>query len=151
MIRQNRGRLVGIARAYTRNETDDLLQEMLLQIWRSLPHFKHKSSPDSWCYRVALNTAISWRRKRSNRERLLPSSEVDVEHVPRDDAQPDCDHVLESLLDSLNESNRSLLLMYLEDLSTDEMADVLGITPGAVRVRLHRLRTQVAQWIGERS
>ncbi len=58
-----RGRLAAVAGAYSREDADDLLQEILLQIWRSLATFKGDSSIDTWSYRVALNTALTWRRK----------------------------------------------------------------------------------------
>lgn len=70
---RNCGRWSGIARCYAvPTERDDLLQEMLLQIWRSLPNFKQQAQIDTWAYRVALNTALGWDRKWKRRDEKLP-------------------------------------------------------------------------------
>ena len=62
LLQRNRGRLAAVAHSYADGDSDDLLQEILLQIWRCLSGFQGRACIDTWCYRVALNTAISWRR-----------------------------------------------------------------------------------------
>jgi RNA polymerase sigma factor (sigma-70 family) len=77
LLRRNRGRLAAIARSYARSEADDLLQEMLMQIWRGMNRFEQRSSIDTWCYRVALYTAIAWRRSAGRRTQRLPPAAAD--------------------------------------------------------------------------
>src|SRR5947209_19748052 len=72
LLAQNHGRWRAIARGYAGPEAEDLFQEILLQVWRSLRSFRGDSAPNTWCYRVALNTALSWRRSRRARRLRLP-------------------------------------------------------------------------------
>lgn len=149
LLHGSRGRLYAIARTFADTEAEDLLQEILLQIWRSWPTFKEHSTFATWCYRIALNTAISWRRRVSTRTRNLQIADVDPEQVsakPQDSSAADTIH---RFAQSLPDSDKALLLMYLDDLSGDEMAAMLGIAAGAVRVRIHRLKQRLAQWLGE--
>ena len=67
-----------LARAYTATPEDceDLLQEILFAVWRSIPRFEHKASPSTWIYRVALNTALAWQRKGRHQRRFRPLLET---------------------------------------------------------------------------
>jgi len=118
---RNRGRWIGIARCYALPaERDDLLQEMLLQIWRSLPRFKQQSQIDTWAYRVALNTALSWDGKRKRRNEKLPRDKMD-----------DLATLAESRSSTADTERR---------MPQDAAAKVLGISSSAFRVRVHRLK-----------
>lgn len=146
LLQRNRGRFAAVAHAYTDHDADDLLQEMLLQIWRSLSSFSAKSSIDTWCYRVALNTAMTWRRSQSRRKARIPADSFDVGEVPTDQDGRDSIRLLEQFLKTLSKSDRAMVLLYLDDLSGSEMAEVLGISEGAVRVRIHRIKEKLAHW-----
>jgi len=131
-----------ISRAYARTAADqeDLHQEICLQLWRSLPSFQGKSAIGTWLYRVALNTALSWqrtsRRRKQHDEALAhepsPSS---TGETPRDEKS-----ILEEFLSALAPVDRIVLVLYMEALTIEEIADVAGVSPGAVSVRLHRIR-----------
>src|SRR3954466_15783196 len=82
LVLRNQARLRGIARSYGLSETDDLLQEILLQLWRSIDRFRGDARIDTWCYRVALNTAISWRRRRAAERPAGFSRNGEVSVVP---------------------------------------------------------------------
>jgi RNA polymerase sigma-70 factor, ECF subfamily len=129
-----------LARAYAgrTGEQEDLYQEMLLQLWRSLPGFKGTAAPGTWLYRVALNTALTWRRRTS---RALATAPVDPEpHAPQASGGRSQSVILDEFLESLAPADRSVLLLYMEGLPNGEIADVTGFTPGAVGVRLHRIK-----------
>jgi len=146
LLGQNRGRLMAISRSYAQSDADDLLQEILLQIWRGLKRFKGDSTIDTWSYRVALNTAMTWRRARQNRQRLLPAASSGVDEIPT------CDHGVEScdLLDqfmrTLSDADRAVLLVYMEDISGSEMAKIIGISEANLRVRIHRIKKKLRDW-----
>jgi len=146
LLHRNRGRLTAIARTYAGNDADDLLQEMLLQIWRALGGFQERSGIDTWCYRVALNTAISWQRSRGVRRQRLPASNADMQQIPADRDGYHDPALLLQFLQTLGDTDRALVLMYLEDMSGAEMAGVLGISAGALRVRIHRVKQKLIDW-----
>jgi len=139
LLNANSGRLQHIARCYAfGHEVEDLLQEIHLQLWRSRRSFAGASQANTWLYRVALNTAISSKRRRKHP--MLPIEHP--ERLPADSDPGDSMHLLDEFLQSLNAVNRSVLLMFLEGLSHAEIADVLGSNVNAVAVRLNRLKRE---------
>src|SRR4051794_9633730 len=90
LLRANAGRWRAIARSYAGRDEDDLFQEILLQIWRSLAPFEGKSALGTWCYRVALNSAMSWRRATQTRRGRFPArADYRLSSIPSPDGQPD--------------------------------------------------------------
>ena len=154
LIRENEGRLRRICRVYARDEhaREDLHQEILFQLWRALPTFAGASSPHTWLYRVALNTALADSRRRWTRRETTLDDEPAAAHAF--DA-PDVDVVdlldeadrrerLHAGIDTLGDVDKMLVTMYLDDRSYQEMADVLGISESNVGVKLHRIRKTLA-------
>ena len=151
LVGANRSRLTRIARAYAGTDWADLHQEILLQVWRSLDAFEGRSAASTWLYRVALNTAITWRRK------LSPYADAVVEtgeglREPSGELSPrDPLHVLDEFLATLNPVDRGVLLLYLDDVTYAEIAVITGLTESNVGVRLNRLkRAFTERYIGER-
>ncbi|MGY0611923.1 RNA polymerase sigma factor [Luteimonas sp. A501] len=137
MVQDNRGALVRLARRYAGpDDWQDLLQEMQLQLWRSFGGFDGRAQRSTWLYRVALNTALSHVRKPRRDHRSL-------DDVPE---QGDTGHavdpmgVLDEFLAMLDPLQRSVLLLDLEGLPREQVADVLGLSVNAVAVRMTRLR-----------
>ena len=141
---RNCGRWSGIARCYAAPEDrDDLLQEMLLQIWRSLPNFKQQAQIDTWAYRVALNTALGWDRKRKRRDVKLPRGAIDDLATLAESQSGTADseqRILDQFIATLSDSQRAVLLLFMDDMPQDASAKILGISPAAYRVRVHRLK-----------
>ena len=137
MLRENHAALARLARRYAgADDHRDLLQEIHLQLWRSFAGFDGRSQLSTWVYRVALNTAIGHARK--PRREHKPLGEV---AEPGDSGDPrDPMHLLDAFLASLDPVQRSVLLLDLEGLPREQIADVLGLTPNAVAVRMTRLR-----------
>ena len=136
-----------VARAYTltSEECQDLAQEILLQAWRSLPNFDGKASPATWFYRVALHTAMNWRRKdRPRRSRQRPLLEVQALAPSIDSAehaqQRETVERLYEAIHQLPQLDAALVLLYLDQLSYREIAEVLGISESNVGVRLNRAK-----------
>lgn len=142
LLDRSHARWAGIARAYSdASDHDDLLQEIALQVWRSLERFEGKSSIDTWAYRVALNTALAWRRGTQTRTQKLKHSTDEVARATRDlGAEGRVEEVLDRFLKSLPEGSRAVMLLHLDGVPPAEAADVLGVTEGTHRTRLHRIR-----------
>lgn len=143
ILDENRDRIGRIARVYAGGDVEDLVQEVLLQIWRSLPNYDQKAQLGTWAYRVALNTAISWRRSRGRAKRKRPSHRVAVDALPSPPNVCDATKLLERFLDTLGEVDRAVLLMHLEDLTYREIADSIGVSEGAIRTRVSRIRDKL--------
>jgi len=140
VIRDNEPRLRRIARQYaTGSEHDDLLQEMRLAIWHGLSTFEGRSSLSTWVFRVAVNTALQFVRRRK-----LPTCPISDEPTGSVDVD-DPVALLESFLAGLDPVNRALLLLDLEGLSREQIGEVLGLSPGAVAVRMTRLKQRFKQ------
>ena len=146
LLRQYRNRLGKIALTYAGKESDDLLQEILLQIWRSLPSFEERSTVGTWCYRIAINTAISWRRKADRKRRETNTVNLDHHASSKDATGHEEASLLQRFLATLNDVNQAVLLMHLENLSYTEIAETLGVSEGAIRTRMSRLRQKLKTW-----
>ena len=141
--------MLRIARAYAPESPDDLFQELALQLWRSLARFEGRCELTTWAYRVHLNTAMSWRRSAARQR--LPIADVPTDQVI-DRATENTDHDATSLdgrvsevLASLGETDRGVLLMLMDNIPTAQIADVMGVSEGAIRVRLHRIRKRIEE------
>lgn len=143
LVRDNHGRLRRIARSYAASgEDEDLLQDMLVQIWRSLPGFDGRSLASTWVYRVALNTALGSLRKRYAQPSTTPMAHDTL--VPLAAASvgdpTDPGALLDRFLAELPPLDRAVLMLSLDDLSYPEIAEVTGLNPNAVGIRLHRIK-----------
>jgi len=145
----HRGIVRKVARAWSADEEErlDLEQEILMQVWRAWHAYDPARSFSTWMYRIALNVALSWQRRSAWKQAF--HDEWDDERlagVPAsdDDAQDD-DHetLLRQVMARLPPMDRALLLLYLEDRSQREMAEVLGISDSNVSTRLNRLRQRL--------
>lgn len=142
-----------VARAYTvtSEECQDLAQEILLQAWRSVSNFQGQASAATWFYRVALHTAMNWQRKdKPRRSRQKPFLEVQSLPTEGSDTAEQVQHrdTVEQLykaIHQLRKTDAALVLLYLDELSYREMAEVLGISESNVGVKLNRAKKALSQ------
>jgi RNA polymerase sigma-70 factor (ECF subfamily) len=139
--------------AAAREDQEDLLQEIALQLWRSLPTFRGEAKQSTWIYRVAFNTALGWKRdekrrhaKHENFFELNGPMEISVEH-PATTRDQEMVQQLYTAIRQLPKLDASLALMHLDGLSYREMSEVLGITESNVGVKLSRIRKQLAEML----
>jgi RNA polymerase sigma-70 factor (ECF subfamily) len=127
--------------AWDAENRNDLWQEMLLQLWRSYPSFRKDSAFTTWMYRVALNTALMYSRKKKKESRALPIDNVPASEVPREEHEDDEGvRVLYECIQELAALDRAIVLLHLEERTNEEIAHILGLNPGNVSVRLTRLK-----------
>ena len=133
---------------YFKNRTDreDNLQEIIFQLWKSYPGLKNQNSIGSWIYAVSINTSISRLKKASRieyRETIpdLPEQSTVMDDMMRNES-------LQSLLNAiydLDEVDKSIMLLYLEEKTYDEIAEIIGITRSNVGVRINRAKELLKQ------
>ncbi|MBO3272494.1 RNA polymerase sigma factor [Hymenobacter defluvii] len=134
----------------TADDQQDLYQEIVGQLWRAWPRYQPR--PDvklsTWLYRVALNVAISdlrQRRRRPTSAHLVAEQLPDVPLPPADGPDADDLHQLYRAIDRLSDVDKAFVLLYLEERTYEEMADILGITQNNVRVKMHRVQEKLRQ------
>jgi len=132
------------------SDQDDLFQEILLQLWISLPKFAGQSEESTWIYRVAFNTALTWKRggKRKSRNLFLLPPDQMPETESKQNPGSDAQQVVEKLyqaIHSMSIVDASLVLLALDGLPYKQMAEVLGITENNVGARLTRAKAKLAE------
>ncbi|MGV3614090.1 MAG: RNA polymerase sigma factor [Fimbriimonas sp.] len=137
----HRGILFKVVGAFTWHpeESQDLAQEITVQLWRAFPKYDPRRTFSTWMYQVALNVAISWSRKSKIRSRYHAPAEA-LEEIPAPDSEGTDSQALYGLIDGLDELNRALLLLYLEERSHAEIGEILGISSANVATKINRLK-----------
>ena len=152
-LSEHQGLVFKVVRVYaaTPEDQEDLLQQILMQLWCSIPAFRGNAAVSTWVYRVALNTALVWNRSEKKR-RISRISFIDFSRTPvpkKAQANPveDSQMVvrLYEAIRKLPKVDASLVLMYLEGLSYNRMAEILGISESNVGVKLNRAKSRLAE------
>lgn len=151
-VAENQGRIHSVCRFYTWEEEErkDLYQEILYQVWTSMPRFKGDSSPGTWIYRIAVNTALMFRRtagRRKDTERLEQVQEPFSSPVESSIEQAEEQRLLWQAIRSLSEADQTLVLLYFEELSYQEISEVTGLSVSNVGARLSRIRKKLIQQV----
>lgn len=153
---EHTGLLLKVVRSFADgpDDADDLFQEILLQVWLSLPSFRENSKPTTWLYRVAFNTALAWKRgekKRWRKQGSLSISDVTPRRVPSAEAERN-DRIVDQLyaaIRALPPAKRALVVLYLDGFTYSEIADVVGISESNVGVSLNRIKKELAATVKE--
>lgn len=129
--------------ARDKDEAADLFQDVLINLWKGIGKFRNDSEISTWVYRVSLNTCISADRKK----RKIPTTRLDMNIDLFDDDDTDSRQiqVLRQRIQRLQPLDRAIVLLWLESLSYQEIADIVGLTPKNISVRLTRIRLQLKQ------
>ncbi len=149
-INKHKGILYKVSRMYfdTPEDQQDLFQEIILQLWKSLGTFKGDSEFSSWMYRVALNTAIVFFKKEKRKPDKYNSTKngpIAYENYCNEkDQQLACFY---KAVKELNKIEKALILQFIDGLSGKEIADNLGLSEGNVRVKINRTKTKLKKII----
>jgi len=157
LVNENRNRILRVCRVYAwySADQDDLYQEILFQIWRGLPALKEKQFANTWLYRVAINTALSFVRKRGLRsERIVYVEHADLARTieSRQATEENADGRIASLYNAiykLNPIEKALVTLFLEDLTYEQIAEATGISANNVGVMLHRAKKKLSSLMME--
>lgn len=143
MIRENEGIIYKVASFYTDRELpiSDLYQEIVINLWKSFPSFRGESKYSTWIYRIALNTCVSFYR-RSIRNVSYVDITVDVPDMVDNNEQI---KELYNLINRLGKIERALVLLYLDDKSYKEIAEITGLSVTNVATKLNRTKEKMKQ------
>ena len=149
VIETNKGIIYKVARAYCKHDEDrqDLIQEIIIQIWNSFHKYNDQYRLSTWIYRIALNVAISLYRKNSIRQNMTIPITPEVNYI--DDSQTNEKEgdivLLYQFIHELNNLDKALMLLYLEQKSYREIADILDISETNVATKIGRVKQIIKQ------
>jgi RNA polymerase sigma-70 factor (ECF subfamily) len=157
LVNRNRDRILRVCRVYAWNsaDQDDLYQEILCQIWRGLPALKENNFANTWLYRVAINTAISFVRKRASRlDRVVHFDHAELTRTieSRQATDENTDDRITGLYNAiyqLNPIEKAVVTLFLEDLTYEQIAEATGINANNVGVMLHRAKKKLSSLMTE--
>jgi len=142
-IQQHQGILHKLCRLYrdSREDREDLFQEMIYQLWKSYSSFGGNARISTWIYRIALNTALAdFRRKKPRITYTDQLPEIPAgAHISATDQQDQ----LFAALKQLSDAEKAIIALYLEDMSYQEIADIIGIDENYVGVKLNRIKSKI--------
>ncbi len=148
---ESQGIIHKVCRMYCDDNTHrkDLFQEIILQLWKSYPSFKGQSKFSTWMYRVALNVAIQDFRKEKKRKLLFLKS-FDFKEpyiIPKYEYKDERIEALYKAISKLDKVEKAIMMLHLDEVANEEIAEIVGITQNYVRVKMTRIRTKLAETI----
>ena len=149
IIESNKGIIYKVANSYCRDGEDrkDLIQEIIIQLWRSRDKYDDAYALSTWIYRVALNVSISAFRKSSRHKKPSLSLNLDAIEIVTPDNQPVVDNddirMLHQFIGKLKELDRALILLYLDEKSHQEISEILGLSMTNIATKINRIKTKL--------
>lgn len=153
ILKEHKRILYKVVYAYCRSSEDrkDLEQEIIIQLWKSLKHYNKDFKLSTWIYRIALNVAISHYRKDFKRQKtntpyngtifqIADEEDFTEEHSRRT-------QLLYRFIDQLDEFNKAIIILYLEDKSYKEIAEIIGLTETNVGTKINRIKNKLKESI----
>ena len=145
MVKEQKSTIYTVCMMFSDNadEVDDMVQETLINMWNGFERFENRSNPRTWIWRIAMNTCISFDRKRRRQSDTASSlSTIGISSVAvTDESQNDKQiRMLHDRIHRLGVFDRAIVLLWLEDLSYEEIGRIVGISAKNVGVRLVRIR-----------
>ena len=154
LISENKGIILKICNSYCQDKTDreDLAQEIIIQLWKSVKSFDPDFKFTTWMYRVALNVAISFYRKEEKWNNIIPLEEnhLLLFESPYSTSQIEEDaNILQKHISQLKDFDKALILLYFEDKNYKEIAEIIGISETNVATKLSRIKEKLKQSINK--
>ena len=148
VIESNKGILYKVANSYCRNNEDrkDLIQEIILQLWKSYDNYNETFKYSTWMYRISLNVAISFYRKENSRKRIsnpLTTDILDFSDIETSEEKETNFGILNQIISELNDLNKAVMLLYLEEKSYKEISEIIGITETNVATKIGRIKSKL--------
>jgi RNA polymerase sigma factor (sigma-70 family) len=149
LLEQHKGILYKVARTYCSNEGDrqDLIQEIMIQLWQSFPKYNNEFKITTWMYRISINVAISYYRKNEVRKNNNAPWNAEVSALTEEKKAETEEQLtlLDKFINELKELDKALILLYLEEKSHQEIAEILGISTANVGTKIGRIKDKLKQ------
>lgn len=146
IVRENKRRIYTVCYMFSKDseQVNDLFQDILINIWNGLKSFEGEKHLGTWIWKVSLNTCINYTKKK---KREIPTLPLDVTFNLYEDTDDDSMQIkqLYNRINRLGFIDRSIILMWLENMSYEEIGSILGITANNVSVKLVRIREKLKQ------
>ena len=146
-LNESQGIVHKVCGMYCDNEEErkDLFQEILIHLWKSYPSFKGEAKFSTWMYRVAFNIAIQQLRKEKKKreDHVLPEQLDQFSNEYEEDELSEERKMLKIAIMQLNEVEKAIIMLYLEDRDNEDIADIIGISQNNVRVKMTRIRNKL--------
>lgn len=153
LLKNHKGILIKVARTYCQdtNDRQDLIQEISIQIWQSLAKYNTDYKISTWLYRVSINTAISFYRKDKNRQQasIKLDEKLQQSNEAYDKEKEHKLNLLEQFIYELNEFDKAIMLLYLEEKSHQEISNVLGLSKSNVGTKISRIKDRLKNRFSE--
>jgi len=147
LIKEHQGLIYKVTKLYTNSKEDaeDLYQDIVYQLWKSLGTFRNESKISTWIYRIALNASITHLRKEKRKgSQLAVTEELLDKEETNDNLQEERFETMYAYLKKLNEVEKGIIFLYLEGKSYDEIAAITGFTASNVGTRLSRIKQKIS-------
>ncbi|RWY50997.1 RNA polymerase sigma factor [Mucilaginibacter gilvus] len=150
LIQHNKKLIFKVCNTYCADAEDrkDLVQEVIIQLWRSFEKYDNTYKLSTWMYRIALNTAISFYRSDNKRRSNTTSISENIIEIPNDDTSVELNEkitLLYQFIGQMNKLDKALMILYLDNNSYKDMADILGISETNVATKISRLKQYLKQ------
>ena len=144
MVKEHRKTIYTVCYFYSKDteEVNDLYQEILINLWKGFEKFRGESSLKTWIWRVSLNTCNNMERKKKSNIQTIPLS-IDIDLYNDDDEHSKQIQMLYDRINRLDVFDRAIILLWLENMSYQDIADVVGISLSNVTTRLFRIKEQL--------
>lgn len=148
LIDDNKNRIYRICRVYAVSpfEPEDLFQDVVCELWKSIHSFRGDSNVSTWVYRIALNVCGRAKQKHeSHNRRLVRLDNIHFENIPDTRIQPEDERFedLRHCIGKLDEADRALIVLHLDELPYKQISDITGLTENTIAVKLKRIRAKL--------
>lgn len=148
VVKSNKGIIYKVANSYCKNVEDrkDLVQEIIIQLWKSFDNYDDNFKHSTWIYRISLNVAISFYRKENTRKEISNSLTTDIFDFTDTEISDEKETnlgLLTQIISKLNDLDKALVLLYLEEKNYKEISEIIGITETNIATKIGRIKNKL--------
>ncbi|KEO71987.1 RNA polymerase sigma 70 [Anditalea andensis] len=150
VVQSNKGIIYKVANSYCKDVEDrkDLVQEIIIQLWKAFDDYNDNFKHSTWMYRISLNVAISFYRKESSRKKISNPFTDGIFNFPDNDGIEDKETdlgILQQMIFQLKDFDKALMLLYLEEKPHKEISQIIGISESNVATKINRIKNSLKQ------